>query len=291
MQRVEAIASRTQQELEARLAQIGLLSRVFGRAKTSQSMQEKLGRHPGKYVPGGKLIQDAVGVRVMLYFNDDVELAKTVLLGRFELVELVEDAPDASEFGPKRLNMVFRLSEQEGLELRNYYGSECVDSTFEVQVRTILSEGWHEVEHDLRYKHQDDWAKSPDLSRTLNGILATLETCDWTMLKLFEEKALEHYRSHEWLAMLRSKLRLRMTDDPISPDLESLLEADGHLANELFHFDRRQLVLAIARAGMNLPMTADNVLHLANHFVIKDPELAARMPRTLAAVLAERMST
>jgi len=218
MQGVDAIANRTQEEVEGRLAQIGLLSRVFGRAKTPQSMQAKLGRHPGKYCPNGKLIQDSVGVRVMLYFNDDVELAKTVLLSTFELVELVEDAPNASEFGPTRLNLVFRLGEHEALELRNYYRSDCVDSTFEVQVRTILSEGWHEVEHDLRYKHQEDWAKSPGLSRTLNGILATLETCDWTMLKLFEEKALEHFRSREWLAMLRSKLRLRMTDDEPSVD-------------------------------------------------------------------------
>jgi ppGpp synthetase/RelA/SpoT-type nucleotidyltranferase len=285
MQGVDAIANRTQEEVEDRLAQIGLLSRVFGRAKTPQSMQAKLGRHPGKYSPNGKLIQDSVGVRVMLYFNDDVELAKTVLLSTFELVELVEDAPNASEFGPTRLNMVFRLGEHEALELRNYYRSDCVDSTFEVQVRTILSEGWHEVEHDLRYKHQEDWAKSPGLSRTLNGILATLETCDWTMLKLFEEKAHEHFRSREWLAMLRSKLRLRMTDDPISPELESLLEADGDLAREVFLLDRRGLVLAIAKTDMNLPLTPDNVLHLANHFVIKHPGLAARMPRALAEAL------
>jgi hypothetical protein len=36
---------------------------------------------------------------------------------------------------------------------------------------------------------------------------------------------------------------------------------------------------------MNLPLTPDNVLHLANHFVIKHPGLAARMPRALADAL------
>ncbi|MBK7959276.1 MAG: hypothetical protein IPK03_14995 [Bacteroidetes bacterium] len=30
--------------------------------------------------------------------------------------------------------------------------NSLVDSTFEVQLRTILSEGWHEIDHDLRYK-------------------------------------------------------------------------------------------------------------------------------------------
>ncbi len=285
MQGVEAIADRTQQEVEGRLAQIGLLSRVFGRAKTPQSMQAKLDRHPGKYTPDGKLIQDSIGVRVMLYFNDDVELAKMVLLDTFELVELVEDAPNASEFGPTRLNMVFRLAEHESLALRSYYRCDCVDGTFEIQVRTILSEGWHEVEHDLRYKHQEDWGRSPGLSRTLNGILATLETCDWTMLKLFEEKALAHFRAHEWLAMLRSKLRLRMTDDPISAELQSLLESDDRLANEIFLVDRRRLVRAVAKADLDLPLTPDNVLHLANHFVIRHPGLAARMPPALAEAL------
>jgi len=285
MRVVDAIANRTEQAVEARLGRIGLLSRVFSRAKTQQSLQAKLARQPGKYAPDGKLIQDSVGVRVMLYFNDDVEIAKTVLQRDFELVELVEDSPNASEFGPTRLNLVFRLDEHDADALRDHYASDCIDSTFEVQVRTILSEGWHEVEHDLRYKHQADWARSPGLSRTLNGILATLETCDWTMLKLFEEKAFEHFVSREWLAMLRSKLRLRVTDDAISPDLECLLEADGDLAEGVFRLDRRRLVLAIAGSDLCLPFTPDNVLYLANHFVLQHPALAARMPPALVEVL------
>lgn len=30
--------------------------------------------------------------------------------------------------------------------------SDYIDDTFEVQVRTNSFEGWHEIEHDLRYK-------------------------------------------------------------------------------------------------------------------------------------------
>ncbi|WP_202796549.1 hypothetical protein, partial [Thermophagus xiamenensis] len=62
-----------------------------------------------------------------------------------------------------------------------------IDNTFEVQLRTILSEGWHEVDHSLRYKCKDDWKDYPDQERLLNGIYAALETNDSTLKSLFRE--------------------------------------------------------------------------------------------------------
>ena len=65
-----------------------------------------------------------------------------------------------------------------------------IDATFEVQLRTISFEGWHEIEHDMRYKspYGDDFWRE-DLSRTLNSVLANLELCDWTTLNVFEKLA------------------------------------------------------------------------------------------------------
>jgi ppGpp synthetase/RelA/SpoT-type nucleotidyltranferase len=34
---------------------------------------------------------------------------------------------------------------------------DLVDNTFEIQFRTTLSEGWHEVDHLMRYKCKPDW--------------------------------------------------------------------------------------------------------------------------------------
>ena len=55
----------------------------------------------------------------------------------------------------------------------------------------MFFEGWHEIEHDMRYKTNfaDDafWKGNPDLSRILNCIVANLELCDWSMIHLFDQ--------------------------------------------------------------------------------------------------------
>lgn len=45
------------------------------------------------------------------------------------------------------------------------------DATYEIQFRTTLSEGWHEIDHALRYKCKTDWDKHEDEERAFNGIL------------------------------------------------------------------------------------------------------------------------
>lgn len=32
-----------------------------------------------------------------------------------------------------------------------------IDDTFEIQIKTMFFEGWHEIEHDMRYKGEELW--------------------------------------------------------------------------------------------------------------------------------------
>lgn len=83
---------------------------------------------------------------------------------------------NTDQFTVNRHNLVFKVpdvySNEIGIAIRN----RPIDTTFELQLRSILSEGWHEVDHDLRYKSKSNWINQGDLSRALNGIMATLET-------------------------------------------------------------------------------------------------------------------
>lgn len=71
------------------------------------------------------------------------------------------DVRDVDTFKPTRLNLVMRVPEifkehiSAAINDTNY--PDLIDDTYEIQIRTIMSEGWHEVEHDLRYKYKDDW--------------------------------------------------------------------------------------------------------------------------------------
>jgi ppGpp synthetase/RelA/SpoT-type nucleotidyltranferase len=271
---LDPLAQTMQQQIVDQMDRLGLLSRVFARAKSKVSMEEKFNRHPGKYSAGAKLIQDAIGVRVIVYFGDDLDMARHVLEKHFELVETVRDEPEPDEFGPTRLNLVFRLPGDQAKAIADHYGFDCIDDTFEVQVRTILSEGWHEIEHDQRYKHKHDWDEFPDLSRTLNGIVATLETCDWSMVKIFDELADRNYTQQAWPQMIRNKFRLRFEDQALSAEIHTLLDGDPKLAKRLFRSDRRRILLSLAESDLRLPLTLDNICFLANHFALGHEALA-----------------
>ena len=265
---LDPLAQAIQQQIVNQMDRLGLLSRVFARAKSKVSLEQKLNRQPGKYSAGAKLIQDAIGVRVIVYFGDDIDMARHVLEKHFQLVDTVRDEPDPNEFGPTRLNLVFRLPGDQAPYIKDHYGADCIDDTFEVQIRTILSEGWHEIEHDQRYKHKNDWDDFPDLSRTLNGIVATLETCDWSMIKIFDELAYRNYRQQAWPQMIRNKFRLRFDDQLHSAEIHNLLDGDPNIAKRLYRSDRRRILLSLAESDIRLPLTLDNICFLANHFAL-----------------------
>jgi ppGpp synthetase/RelA/SpoT-type nucleotidyltranferase len=263
---------------EDELNRLSLLCRVFFRAKSSVSAEAKKIRK--SYGPERKL-QDAVGLRIALYFSDDVEIAidavKRAFSGRY--VGTTRDVPEADSFCPKRMNLIFRMEESEAAQVGLVrLNPDWVDSTFEVQIRTILSEGWHEVDHDLRYKCQSDWVGNEDLERSLNGLMATLETCDWAILQLFDELALRHYRGDNWAAMLRCKLRLRIGNTRVRPDLCELLTGNRGLARRLFRVDRRAILRSVARSDVALPSTYDNWLFVMNQISIQDPRILALAP-------------
>ncbi len=233
------IANNLQHLIQSELDKIGLLCRVFSRAKSVESIEKKINKSPGKYTPTGKRIQDAFGVRVALYFPDDQAVAMDVLKNSFNYDEHSStiDTPNGSVFTANRCNLIFKLPPEisENSTLLDSY--DVLDDTFEVQIRTVLSEGWHEVEHDLRYKCQDDWSGYSDLGRALNGIFATLETSDWGMMKLFETLAYRHYKAGEWSQMVRTKFRLRSESD-LSKDVIEKLKLYPETGKKIFRINR-----------------------------------------------------
>lgn len=259
------VAEELRKSIEEALASIGLLCRVFSRGKTPISLERKLLQSKGKYAPGKKLIQDAVGVRVIVYFPEDISIVEELLRSTYQCDDesCTIDVPNASVFSVTRYNLIFRVPISWSRDMLPASFEIPVDATFEVQLRTILSEGWHEVEHDLRYKRQRDWNDSDSLSRNLNGVVATLETAEWSMRKIFDDLAYQHYKSKRWEAMLHSALRMRLNAD-LSPFLSDILDAEPALAKGLLRINRAALFRDLAALAPKLPVTLDNVVFLWN---------------------------
>lgn len=106
------------------------------------------------YRSGKSLIQDMIGIRIVLYFQDDVD-ALAFFYSCGEVVSSSIDEFDTSTFRPQRLNLTCNLPTELIDDFRKSLPEEFapyIDNTYEMQIRTVFSEGWHEVEHDLRYK-------------------------------------------------------------------------------------------------------------------------------------------
>jgi hypothetical protein len=144
-----------------------------------------------------------------------------------------------------------------------------IDTTYEVQLRTVLSEGWHEVEHDLRYKCQDDWTDHDDISHIFNGVYASLVTSDWSILSIFEKLAYHHYKSQNWAAMIRNKFRLRFIEGDLDSRIISILNDEKDTAKDLFRIDRNDFMKKIFIDSLRIPLTLSNLIFLLNAYYLK----------------------
>lgn len=269
---LEDIRASIEDDLRERLSRCGLMYRLFGRVKTIRSLRHKFQLKGEKYLSGKSKVQDVIGLRIVLYFPDDVEL-----LGMFfsfhNLIDASVDNLDVSTFRPQRLNLVKRIPEHLVAPFQAALPAEFaayVDATYEVQIRTIFSEGWHEVEHDMRYKCKEDWEGCDAESRALNGIIATLETAEYSMSSLFRDLARKNMELGHYSSMLRNMLRIRLANDDFSPAVSQYLSAHPEVAQALFRMDRMIFLVSLLSHDISVPLTYDNILFIANRLEILD---------------------
>ncbi|MBQ4768277.1 RelA/SpoT family protein [Pectobacterium versatile] len=260
-----------QKDIEGELNRVGLLYRFFSRTKSEDSILKKYKKEPGKYSEEGRKIQDLFGVRVILYFPDDLFIAQKAFEKLFRVESKTVDETTENHFSAIRCNYVYNLPEHLSRDSSLLKKYPYIDKTFEVQFRTILSEGWHEVEHDLRYKCKEDWVEHNDLSRALNGIYASLETSDWGIMKLFEELAYRNYKSSAWSGMLRNKLRLRLYGE-IDDKIVDIINSED-LGKKFYRIDREELLSLMLNYNIDIPISFNNMIYLCNRFFIKSAGL------------------
>lgn len=265
-------------DLEAVLNKCGVMYHVFYRTKSEMSIKNKLGKKSEEYRKANKKMQDLLALRITLYFTDDVELVHNYLKSQSNFDSESVDEAEVDKFCPKRLNLVMRvpnnLQQDMKAAIKETGYEDLIDNTYEVQIRTILSEGWHEVEHDLRYKCKEEWDEFKEESRLLNGIYATLESSEWSMLTLFDRLSYSQYKNKVWNSMLRNKMRVRFADKGLSEELCEYLSNNNNTAKLLYRANRTKILKLVMEKGFAYPLTYDTVLHLINHIIVKDKMLA-----------------
>lgn len=260
-----------------RLEQCGLFHRVFSRIKTASSMARKFEQ---KNYGDDRKLQDLVGVRINLYFDEDVDICKKILEHTFDCIEWSASERSVEEFKAMKLNGIFRLPEYLKSEISSDTWEMYIDDTFEVQIKTMFFEGWHEIEHDMRYKEEELWEDYPNFSRYFNSILAALELCDKSMITLLEDLGHSLYKAKRWEDMTKSHFRLKLGGDSLYPEVEQILNEDQEqggetLGKRIYRTQKDVLVDQLLKRTRRIPINVNTIIALLNDVELHDPRLTA----------------
>lgn len=284
------------------LDKAGMYYRIFARVKSKGSIKRKLSIKGEEYRRNGKKMQDIIGIRIVFYFQEDVNIFYERLknedgydsscesnsskdLNEYsDIIGSWEDDPGDSKtklkrllpfhdkiFMPERLNIVMQMNSLEKEYLNSILpydidNADLIDSTYEIQLRTVLSEGWHEIEHDLRYKTKGEewWNFCGEESRMLNGIYASLETNEKALSHMIQEITYKNYKNKSWDAMIRFHFFIRMTEEKLPEVLCKILDEDERIAKDILHINKQELSIWLWELPNRIPLSTQFILFLIN---------------------------
>lgn len=262
------------------LDKCGLYYKCFCRVKSYKSASEKIRKRRLQGILDYKL-QDLIGLRIVVYFKRDIPLCERLIKNNFQVDNISKDRERDEIFKPQRINYVCKIPDEMMINFDSQLWKQSIDNTFEIQIRTIFSEGWHEIEHDFRYKCEDEWKESLDLSRTLNGVFATLENCDWTIENLLRELAYKHYKNKEWIPMLKNVFKMRIIDEGDMENIIDCFNSDITIAKMFLRMDREEFLVFISDLEITFPMKLSTIVYLANLVEFQNEELLKNTPKLL----------
>lgn len=146
---------------------------IESRIKDFESFYEKISRK--KYENPFEENEDFCGIRIILYFQDDIEKVNKIIEENFiiEESENKSNKLEDNEFGYRSNHLIIKVKDS-WCVTPNYKGLENIK--IELQIRTVLMHTWAAIEHKLGYKSNQELPKN--LKRKLYLMSAQLENAD-----------------------------------------------------------------------------------------------------------------
>ena len=184
----EQMAEMIPEKLQEIFAEAGIIvAAVEHRVKKEDSLAGKLQLKGNKYQSIHD-VTDVVGIRVITFYNDDVNKVASVLERLFEIDwENSIDKRKAHEidsFGYLSLHYICRIPET---AYANSEHPELNQIRFEVQMRTVLQHAWANMNHDTGYKSGVEIPKV--YKRNLSRLAGMLELVDDEFSRIRHELA------------------------------------------------------------------------------------------------------
>jgi len=156
--------------------------KVYYRVKEIDSFIEKIDRK--KYENPFEQTEDICGIRIICYYQKDVEIINDILKKELEVKDSQdkEELLELNQFGYRSYHLIASIPSSwfSTPNFRNLKGLKA-----EIQIRTVLMHAWAEIEHKLSYKKK---SHIPDqLKRKLFRLSAKLEESDEQFQEIKEQ--------------------------------------------------------------------------------------------------------
>jgi ppGpp synthetase/RelA/SpoT-type nucleotidyltranferase len=213
---------------------------VESRAKDVPNFVAKLARKGNEYKDPLRDVTDLVGLRVIVYYLDDVKRVGALLEREFDIdFDNSDDTAqrlDPDRFGYISSHYVVRLSEPRNTLAEWASYNELVA---EVQVRTVLQHAWAAINRQLNYGSVREAPR--ELQRSLSRLSALLELGDKEFLDV--RSARESIEAEYERALGEGDLNLEIDDSSLDAYFD--------------RFDIRERIEALAKAAGSIPYEAD----------------------------------
>ena len=99
-------------------------------------------------------ITDFVGIRIICYYEDEIEKIEKIIRENFEVLEKTDktqELKNSNTFGYKGVHLDVKLS-SERIKLDEY--KTVSQFPVEIQIRTIIQHAWSSLDHKIIYKNE-----------------------------------------------------------------------------------------------------------------------------------------
>ncbi|HET8660178.1 MAG TPA: hypothetical protein VFM55_14410 [Micromonosporaceae bacterium] len=225
-------------------------------------------------------ITDLLGVRVITYFNYDVDQVAEIIEQEFTVDRAnsvdKRTSLDPDRFGYLSLHYVVGLSDSRR-RLPEYKKFDKV--RFEVQIRSILQHAWAEIEHDLGYKSKH--AIPAPLRRRFSRLAGLLELADEEFAHIRD--SLKEYAAEVNVAIRDNALNVPIDRDSVEAYIREsprLAELEDRLAGSLATTRAPQLNPRYAEArASEMQAVGFRNLNDVDHALARDGEFLWRFVR------------